>query len=256
MLSHMARTCIFCGGTKMSAEHIWPQWAARRVAHTGVHAVRSYAHIEGQLPLEHQSDQRAYELKAKVVCEVCNNGWMSKIEEAAKPYFETMLSGRGREIHKQAQRTLATWALKTSIVWTASQAKQRSVVPAADLDHLRNHREPSANVSVWIVSYDGSHPAVADAYGIAANHKDDGTPYSIWATTVGFGPVAFHLFGSTVPGMGLESSRLAPWINPIWPIDKTFIWRTRPCCSNEELKAWMDGILRQFESLGVHTLAS
>lgn len=254
MLGSMARACIFCGGTKMSAEHIWPQWAAKRVAHTGVHKVRSYRQLEGHDPAEHQSDQRAYELRAKIVCETCNNGWMSGIEDAAKPYFETMLYGRGRQIHPLAQRTLAAWALKTSIVWTASQAKERSVIPTVDLDHLRKHGEPCETVGVWLASYDGSHPAVADAYGIAATHKDDGTPYSIWATTVSFGPVAFHLFGSTVPGMSIQSSGLAPWIHRIWPTRSAFVWTPRPCCNDAQLKAWMDDVLRQFEALGVEPL--
>ncbi len=256
MLSLVARVCIFCGGTKMSAEHVWPQWAAKRVAYSGVHKVRSYAHLEGHQAVEHESDQRAYALKARVVCESCNNGWMSKIENAAKPYFETMLYARGRELHKEGQRTLAAWALKTSIVWTASYAKERSVIPTVDLSHLRDYGEPSSAMSVWIASYDGSHPAVADAYGIAANHKEDGTPYSIWATTVGFGPVAFHLFGSTVPGVTIESIRLPAWVHRIWPIQKTFAWTPRPCCTDEQLKAWMDGVLQQFESLGVQPLAS
>jgi hypothetical protein len=62
------------------------------------------------------------------VCEDCNNGWMSRIENEAKPILVKMLKGKSFVLDKKSQAKLATWALKTMLVFNhgnpAPPAKQ------------------------------------------------------------------------------------------------------------------------------------
>lgn len=249
MLRWMARTCIFCGGTKMTREHIWPEWAAERAAHVGALQHRSHGHLIGSDPFDRVYEQMPYQQKARVVCQACNTGWMSQLENAAKPYFETMLHGRGRVIHEQAQRTLSAWAFKTCTVFVESQAKDKSVIPHEDRIYLREHRQPPGNVYVLMVAYDGTHPTIGDSYGIDATTRDDRKLRSIWGANITFGPVAFHVFGSDVPQLLRAADITVPSVHQIWPRAKPFSWTPTPCWNTQELRAMIDGSLQQYRQL-------
>jgi hypothetical protein len=233
----------------VTQEHIWPDWAAERAAHVGALPHRSYGHLVGSDPIERDYPQMPYQQKARVVCGSCNTGWMSRLETAAKPYFETMLYGRGRLIHEQAQRTLSAWALKTCSVFVESQAKDKSVIPREDRFYLREHGQPSGNVYVLMAAYDGTHPAIGDSYGIDATTKDDGKLRSIWGANITFGRVAFHLFGSDVPQLLKAADMDVPWVHQLWPTAKAFAWTPTPCCNSRELRAMIDGSLHQYHQL-------
>jgi hypothetical protein len=71
---------------------------------------------EGRRFEEREYSKPAYSVTVGVVCERCNNTWMSELESRAKPYLEPMLHDHGRLLHEGGQRTLATWALKTSMM--------------------------------------------------------------------------------------------------------------------------------------------
>lgn len=241
----------------MSSEHIWPNWAAKLIADAGPMRYRSHAQFEGREAAENTYDKLPFEQTAKVVCGHCNNGWMSHLEEVAKPYFGTMLHGRGRHLYKPAQTTLASWALKTSMVIVASQAKDEAVIPRADHRYLREHGKPPAMVRVWIGAYAGTHPALSDSYGIEAVTAADGELRRIWGMTVTFGPVSFHVFGSDLPDVLNGVTFRAPWLHQIWPNSKPFTWTRTPCCNDRQLRDWVDGSLRQLGQFsGISMLAT
>ena len=53
----------------------------------------------------------------RVVCETCNNTWMSGIEEEAKPILMTLISGSPGHLDVATQNILATWiCLKVMVV--------------------------------------------------------------------------------------------------------------------------------------------
>lgn len=245
----MARSCIFCGGTNLTGEHIWPKWAAKKVAGAGAAEHRLFRHERGSEVMQVEYSQLPYEQIARVACAECNNRWMSDLEKAAQPYFETMLAGNGRAIHKLAQRTLAAWALKTTMVFVASQAKDGSAIPAKEYVYLRKTGEPSNDVNVLMLSYDGSHPAICDSYGIELGSTDDQAGKTAWGANLTFGGVAFHLFGSDMPRLLAPADIRVPWIHEIWPLSKPFTWTAQPCCNSPELEAMIDGSLRQYQRL-------
>jgi len=43
-------------------------------------------------------------MTTNAICAACNNGWMSNLENQAKPLVEPMLHGRGRVFHRAHQR--------------------------------------------------------------------------------------------------------------------------------------------------------
>jgi hypothetical protein len=56
---------------------------------------------------------------ARVVCEACNNGWMSKMENHhAKPVLTPLITGHDSkiEITQEIAKSIASWAFKTVVV--------------------------------------------------------------------------------------------------------------------------------------------
>src|SRR5689334_2998942 len=110
--SSPGRGCIFCGGRPLSKEHVWPQWIRK------VQGDRGMAHyrreIAGDMTAWRDVD---YNLQVKAVCKPCNHGWMSDLETAVQPILSSLIVGNGRNLYRDGQRILATWATKTAMMF-------------------------------------------------------------------------------------------------------------------------------------------
>ena len=119
----------------------------------------------GHSPVDYLA--RTIELKANVVCAVCNNGWMSSLESLTKPLLVPMINGTETVLDLEAQRTVSAWATKTTMVfehtlslpgrnvyWSRSEREQFRIPP---------HTPPGKETVVRIAAYDG----VRLAYGRA-----------------------------------------------------------------------------------------
>lgn len=49
-------------------------------------------------------------VKLRIVCEKCNNGWMSGLQKKTKPILTAFIEGNWRKLTPAEQRTLAAWA--------------------------------------------------------------------------------------------------------------------------------------------------
>ena len=89
--SGMPRECAFCPATaNFSGEHIWSKWMRKlfKSKKFRFHQRNSSGKIvkEWSLP--------GIDLKAKVVCKPCNEGWMSRLEaQHAEPAMADLLIG-------------------------------------------------------------------------------------------------------------------------------------------------------------------
>ena len=112
----MARTCIFCGGSPVTNEHAWPDWLLEFVRNANPDTERTvYARVDGRM-VRHWTTEKP-EQKVKVVCGSCNHGWMSRLEDAAKPLLVPMFKGEQVSFDLKQQLILATWAVKTGMVF-------------------------------------------------------------------------------------------------------------------------------------------
>jgi hypothetical protein len=119
------RLCAFCGkpGT-MTKQHIWPKWLKKIVPQVA----SSHTQVSGEFltfkpgaktpPRKEAIFQGpAGSRKIKNVCERCNNGWMSQIEQAAMGSAIPMINNLACTISPQEQRVLASWfALMTMMI--------------------------------------------------------------------------------------------------------------------------------------------
>ena len=82
----MAKQCLFCPNPVDSAEHLWSKWILEELKPAEPIHVRFGRTISA--PVDNP------EVRIKCVCQKCNNGWMSDIENDNKPHMLAMLHGR------------------------------------------------------------------------------------------------------------------------------------------------------------------
>lgn len=112
------RQCLFCSETKLTREHIWPNWlveAFKRLhPNQPGYSVRQWRRGERigsfSADLEH---------KARVVCKTCNGGWMSALEAAAKPELSPFVhvSELKMQLSVEAQVILTAWTTLRAMVF-------------------------------------------------------------------------------------------------------------------------------------------
>lgn len=123
----VARECIFCRGAAGNTEHIVPLWYSREVPSQSVRVAHSYLNIE-------TTESRVWntpanvDFRSKHVCALCNQGWMSNLEDAAKTYIGPMARGERCEISNLEHPIIGRWAVKTAIMACTMRSAANRIV--------------------------------------------------------------------------------------------------------------------------------
>ena len=94
--------CIFCPRTNLSREHVWADWLKQYIPknasyHSSLSATAHPTYTEFK---RRKISGDIQSRKLRIVGELCNNEWMSQLQDRAKPY---MLHKRDRE-HREHDR--------------------------------------------------------------------------------------------------------------------------------------------------------
>lgn len=110
--------CIFCGGHGLTKEHMWADWLRAYIprAATEHHTQSKVVYLEKDETSLHRRTGDPHSRRIRCVCLSCNNGWMSELQEDAKPFLVPMLKGERITLHRRAQTILASWIGMTVIV--------------------------------------------------------------------------------------------------------------------------------------------
>lgn len=110
----MPRECAFCPNVANTREHVWSDWI------NGLLPGRKRFNIRNN-KREIVKTWSAPELnwKRKVVCDSCNGGWMSRLEnDHAKPSLSDLIIGKtGILIDQNRARSIALFAFKTAVIF-------------------------------------------------------------------------------------------------------------------------------------------
>ena len=105
------RFCIFCGKPGLTKEHVWADWLKRYIPKTEV----SYTSLSATLHPTHSEFKRKKvggdlrSRKLRVVCKSCNNGWMSQLQERAKPLLLPLIKCEAAAFSYEDQELLSAW---------------------------------------------------------------------------------------------------------------------------------------------------
>ncbi len=105
--------------------------------------------------------------RVRGICADCNNGWMSRLESAAKPILTPMILGEPVTLSTADQQVVAAWATKTALVLEYSH-RDRPIVAPAQLLHFGQTQSPFPDSLVFLAAFDGE--------GWALNHGRASVP--------------------------------------------------------------------------------
>jgi hypothetical protein len=118
------RSCVGCGEpvTGASREHVLPQWLAKEIAipeATLNHYLRNEDENKDELLRKHGLNNFA----VRNVCRVCNNTWMNRLEDQAKPFILELMNDaeRFRGFSPDAALALSRWSAKTAFMIASVQ---------------------------------------------------------------------------------------------------------------------------------------
>ena len=153
------KLCIFCSTAgKMTREHIWGKWLkqfvrrdmnkhhfhAQRIPRPGA-PTTSLTHLKAGDPLSSQ---------VRVVCTKCNNTWLSRIQEEAKPILIPLIRGQRSALGENAQKKLSAWCAMATMTAEYIDPDPYSVaIPQKDRDWLMNTGAAPPGWRIWIGDY-------------------------------------------------------------------------------------------------------
>ncbi len=111
-------SCIFCGETKVTKEHIWGKWAQKYLPATNEDQLKRYPHQiniinkHGQFEVgkgvfDNVGDPLSK--TTKVVCNTCNNEWGSSIENDMEDAFSSIFVRHKLESNANRSTAIIRW---------------------------------------------------------------------------------------------------------------------------------------------------
>jgi hypothetical protein len=146
--------CIFCENKANSKEHIFPDWLT---AYLGRAFISNKHHVNlkryGQIikkgvgKLNRQGDP--YSQRLKIVCEPCNNTWMSQIVELSKHDLLRLLSAPWNAVSSAEKLTLRNLAVLMTMVVEYADL-DTAVIPLEDRLAFKDRRGLRKGWAVWV----------------------------------------------------------------------------------------------------------
>lgn len=156
-------TCVLCGNRrKLTNEDVIPQWLMR---HAFPHP-KKITSTRGSSREEYAANLRVgrtgQRVKVTALCEVCNNRWLSRVENRVKPKLLAWMSGLHGPMAVPDQQLVAFWATKTALMAQLAYAPSRRVIPQRfyrELHAARDH--PPEGVFVWLGMVGSKLPGIS-----------------------------------------------------------------------------------------------
>lgn len=224
------RFCIFCGNTANSREHLLPRWL--ETLFPGDEPAVAFRQLGGE---KRSWETKRFSEQTKCVCKDCNHGWMSRLEEAAKPLLAPAITrAHPCAFDLRAQWIAAQWAVKTCYVSQSLGAE--GLVPQMHRVLLHMNGRPAPSVTVFIGAHYRALRDPANCFymqkplSLALGHGENKTVtdefgYMAWLAV---GGVSFLVIGhrtgryiEMLPGEHTQGAftKIWPWTSRVvqWP---------------------------------------
>ena len=153
--------CLFCYETRLTKEHLWPDWIVRlfktrvpprKGAYTATHYRR------GQ-PVRSWR-QNTITSRTRLVCQQCNNEWMSDVEQCAQPLLVPFIhtSRHHGPLTAEEHCALAAWVTLRSMVFESRHPEDRWAYYSDEDRRSFAHADPMFppdNTLIWMGPFDG-----------------------------------------------------------------------------------------------------
>jgi hypothetical protein len=223
--------CIFCGGRGLTKEHVWPNWlrgvldpsitTPRHFYSTsGFGRRRSFAHRAGSIESR----------RLRIVCERCNTGWMSRLQNNAKSRLLPLIRGQYISLTEADHKILAAWSMMFTMIIEFLDPMTLAT-PQRERMEFSRIPVPNNNWMVWFGMAD-DFPWAFHHYGWWFTKRDDvavdlSKPPSVvlprcnlQSTAIRVGKLLVLTYSSRVPGFEVDPILFAVkhGLHLIWPL--------------------------------------
>lgn len=154
-------SCIFCGSTEITKEHIFPKWLRPFINETIMEGSVNWG-VEGETLLDVYNSATTLGKKessqgytAKVVCEECNNTWMSRLEHKVKQILiknNTLVNKVPKNLPDSDIKDLSMWVVLKALLLENKVAPGLRSIDYDAYEYLRNGQiHPNFLVEIAIV---------------------------------------------------------------------------------------------------------
>lgn len=91
----------------------------------------------------------------RVVCKTCNNGWMSQVQETAKPALTRLIEGEDAPLTDADAVAISRWATMFSMTWEFADPETMATA-AEERSAFKLSRTPPAHWIIAIAMYSGT----------------------------------------------------------------------------------------------------
>lgn len=164
--------------------------------------------------------------KTKVVCEPCNNRWMSKLEnDHAKPSMTDLILGKlDVPVNQKRANSIALFAFKTAVVFDHLVNGREPFFERPARHEFRNSLTLPSNVGMWLTGYAPSRSGFAQTVYHAGKVSADKT-LAMYVCTYSIEHLVLQVVGHKAQGIHqVVPKNYFPAI-PFWPeIQDAFMW--------------------------------
>ena len=240
-----SRRCVFCRGAGLTREHVVPDWLtailpeqAEWRGHDRAVVVPSADGQSRTVHLPHREVRERFNaMTVKAVCRACNSGWMSELENQAKPAITAMVRGDPRRLGVRDTAAVARWAIKTAIVGHLTGAEVADLASVAAV--IKDSPGPPAGTWVWggPVESDDWALRIETPTALIAEAGEELTIADACNTlmaTLGLGRLLLHVLVITRPSLRYPDLHEAfPSMVKLWPPTEASItvWPPGPALS-------------------------
>jgi hypothetical protein len=160
------KLCAFCDRTlsreNRSKEHILPQWLLDFLEIRDENIQPTHFSSNGEtLTTRHHTLEG---LLAGQVCEECNNGWMSQLEQDALPILKPLMLGETTvvERNENERQIISRWTAKTAFALNSASNYLKNV----PLEHYQYVRLNNDSLPMNVSSFGQQHHGVRPFYWI------------------------------------------------------------------------------------------
>ncbi len=252
--------CLFCPNPANSREHIWADWLRAYVPRTQLNHLEARIDVSDEGKEKHATkhvsgDPRSRKLK--VVCNACNNNWMSQVQNRAKPHLVPLIEGREYKLPRQGRSALSRWAALFSTVQEQIHTDLASV-SAEDRAWIKERSTAPNNWLIWIGRFVDpaghsrssrtSVPVVSQEEFARRHSRAGPLRYNGQASTFLVGNLLFHTLSAPRRLRFSFPSAIGQKLHRIWPTNGNGIKWPPQVLTEEDYRAITEEVRKRAES--------
>jgi hypothetical protein len=141
------KTCLFCGVGRPSRAHVLPEWLAAYLKIGRVNITQ-----QSSIGNRARNTVDSFDVVVRAVCAPCNGGWLSVIENEAKPLIIDLVEGNSRGFNVEERTAVARWIWAIALLFPRS-TPDHFFRDEAYADFMKTRELPA--VAIRTVSFNG-----------------------------------------------------------------------------------------------------